>query len=120
MNRYPRISDTKDRFDSFGNKLCRNCDNFVMKGRRHYCSKECMDEFNRNNSWYFVRKEVLRRDNYRCGICKKRFRKKFLDVDHIIPVRMGGKFFDKPNLRTLCKDCHKLKSKLDSEALKDS
>lgn len=117
MTRYPRISDTPDRFDSFGKKVCRNCDKHVKKGRRHYCSKKCMDKFNRNNSWYFVRKDVLRRDNYRCSICKKRFRKAFLDVDHIIPVKIGGNVFDKGNLRTLCKECHKFKSKLDSEAL---
>ncbi|MBU0615045.1 MAG: HNH endonuclease [Nanoarchaeota archaeon] len=117
MPRYPRISDTPDRFDRYGNKLCRNCDETVSEGRRHYCSEKCMEEFNRNNSWFFVRKDVLRRDKYRCSICNKCFRKAFLDVDHIIPVRMGGKFFEKANLRTLCKECHKAKSKLDSEAL---
>jgi 5-methylcytosine-specific restriction enzyme A len=116
MARYPRISDTPDTFRS-GQKICRNCDKVTAAGRRHYCSKTCMDEFNRNNSWYFVRKDVLRRDNYRCGICKKRFRKVQLDVDHIIPLQMGGQLFDKRNLRTLCKDCHKAKSTLDREAL---
>ena len=119
MARYPRIRDTPDKFDSLGNKLCRNCDNLVLQGRRHYCSTECMDEFNRNNTWHFVRKDVLRRDRYRCSICERRFRKRELDVDHIIPVKMGGDLFDKKNLRTLCKECHKAKSKLDSWALKD-
>ena len=76
-----------------------------------------MDEFNRNNSWYFVRKDVLLRDHYRCSICKRRFRKVELDVDHIIPVQMGGQLFDKENLRTLCKECHRSKSRLDKEAL---
>ena len=117
MSRYPRISDTPDKFDSFGNKLCRNCDKLIAERRRHYCSQNCMAEFNRNNSWYFVRKDVLRRDNYRCSICEKRFRKAELNVDHIIPIQMGGKFFEKANLRTLCKECHKSKSKLDSEVL---
>ena len=115
--RYPRISETPDRFDLNGNKLCRNCDSLVT--RRHYCSKACMDEFNRNNSWYFVRKDVLRRDRYKCSICKKRFRKAFLDVDHIIPIRMGGKPYEKENLRTLCKECHKAKSKLDHDVLRN-
>lgn len=115
MPRYPKISDTPDKFDSDGNLLCRNCDKRVT--RRHYCSKECMDEFNRNNSWYFVRKDVLRRDRYTCRICKQRFRKAFLDVDHIIPLQMAKNFFDKDNLRTLCKECHKAKSRLDKEAL---
>ena len=119
MGRYPRISDTPDRFDHLGNKLCRNCDNVVSTNRRHYCSKECMDVFNRENSWFHVRKDVLRRDRYTCSICRKRLRKAQLDVDHIIPIRMGGKYFEKENLRTLCKECHKAKSRLDSEALSE-
>jgi 5-methylcytosine-specific restriction endonuclease McrA len=118
MPRYPRISDTPDRFDEQKRKLCRNCDNPVSKGRRNYCSEECMLEFNRNHSWYWIRKDVLKRDRYSCRICKKRFRKKDLDIDHIVPIQMGGQLFDKKNLRTLCKECHKAKSKLDNWALK--
>jgi 5-methylcytosine-specific restriction endonuclease McrA len=117
MPRLPLVSNTPNRFDKQGNKLCRNCDNLIAKNRRHYCSKNCMDEFNRNNSWYFVRKDILKRDRYSCRICKKRYRKAFLDIDHIIPIRMGGKAYDKKNLRTLCKDCHKAKSGLDKDAL---
>jgi len=117
MPRYPKISDTPDRFDSQGNKLCRNCEKRVAANRKHYCSEECMEEFNRNNSWFWVRKDVLRRDKWTCAICNKRFKKKELDVDHIIPVQMGGQLFDKRNLRTLCKECHKAKTKLDREAL---
>ena len=67
----------------------------------------------------FVRMDVLRRDKYRCSIRENRFRRAEPDVDHIIPVQMGGNFFEKANLRTLYKECHKLKSKLDSEALSD-
>ncbi len=113
--RYPRISDTPDRFDLEGNKLCRNCDNQVNEGRRNYCSEKCMEEFNRNNSWYFVRKDVLRRDGYRCSICKKRYRKADLDIDHIIPIQKMKDFFNKDNLRALCRSCHKAKTKLDRE-----
>jgi len=77
-----------------------------------------MEEFVRNNSWFWVRKDVLRRDRYKCSICNKRYRKNYLDVDHIIPVRMGGQLLQKENLRTLCKECHKAKTNLDSYALK--
>ena len=119
MSRYPKLSETPKRLDSEGNLLCRNCDKQVASGRRHYCSTPCMSEFNRNNTWFFVRKDILRRDKYKCSICKQRFRKKFLDVDHIIPVQMGGQLFEKANLRTLCKDCHKAKSKLDRDVLKE-
>jgi len=116
--RYPRIRDTPDRVEN-GKLLCRNCDNPVSENRMHYCSQHCMLTFNRNNSWYWVRKDVLMRDRYTCRICKKRLRKKFLDVDHIIPVNMGGQLFDKNNLRTLCKDCHKAKTNLDSDVQKN-
>mgnify|MGYP006286871809 CR=1 FL=1 len=119
MSRYPRISDTPARYGPDGNMLCRNCEAPVPKGRRHYCSDSCMEDFNRNNSWFFVRKDVLRRDNYRCSICRRRFRKSELQIDHIIPVRMGGQYFDKANLRTLCKECHKAKTRLDDEALRE-
>jgi len=115
--RYPRISDTENRFDKEGRLLCRNCDNPVAEGRRHYCSEVCMDEFNRNNSWFWVRKDVLKRDRYTCQICRKRMRKKFLDIDHIMPVRSGGNPFDKENLRTLCKECHRAKTRLDAEVV---
>jgi 5-methylcytosine-specific restriction enzyme A len=117
MPRYPRIKDTLNRFDIQGQLLCRNCDLVVGAGRRNYCSQNCMDAYNRNNSWYWVRKDVLRRDKYTCSICRKRLRKTQLDVDHIISVQMGGALFDKANLRTLCKECHKAKSQLDREAL---
>ncbi len=117
MPRYPRISDVKNEVDSEGRLICRNCKNPVPKGRRHYCSDECMESFNRENRWFWVRKDVLRRDGYRCSICKQRFRKRELDVDHIIPVQMGGKLFDKDNLRTLCRSCHRKKTELDREAL---
>lgn len=117
MARYPRIRDTEDRFNSLGEKLCRNCDEITAIGRRHYCSQGCMAIFNRNNNWKFVRQDVLRRDKYTCSICSQRFRKPELDVDHIIPVQMGGQLFEKANLRTLCKECHKAKTRLDRMAL---
>jgi 5-methylcytosine-specific restriction endonuclease McrA len=115
--RYPRIRDIENRIDKEGRKICRNCESIVPSGRRSYCSNDCMTSFVRSNYWYFVRKDVLKRDNYRCSICRERKRKRELDVDHIIPVQMGGQLLDKANLRTLCKECHKAKSELDREAL---
>jgi 5-methylcytosine-specific restriction protein A len=113
MGRYPKVSDTPDKFNRRGEKVCRNCDNVVSTNRKHYCSEECMDEFNRNNSWFWVRKDVLRRDKWICQMCEKKFKKKDLDVDHTLPVSKGGNLFDKSNLRTLCRECHKLKTKLE-------
>lgn len=114
--RYPRLRDVENEKNEHGRVLCRECHEIVPSGRRSYCSDKCMNKYNRENSWYWVRKDVLRRDKWKCSICNKRFRKKELDVDHIIPVNMGGQLFDKRNLRTLCKECHKAKTKLDREA----
>lgn len=110
--RYPKVSEVENKIID-GITICRNCDNPIAPSRRHYCSQNCMEEFNRNNSWYWVRKDVLRRDKFKCSICNKRFRKRELDVDHIIPVRLGINPYDKNNLRTLCKECHIAKTKLD-------
>ncbi|MBW3021946.1 hypothetical protein KY328_03430, partial [Candidatus Woesearchaeota archaeon] len=74
--RFPRVSDFKNEVKD-GVKICRNCDRLVTKGRRHYCSSECMREFNFNHDWYWIRKTVLKRDRYTCSICKKRMRKRF-------------------------------------------
>jgi len=113
MGRYPRISDYSNSIDSSGNKICRNCSEPVAKGRRHYCSKQCMQQFFREHTWALVREDVLRRDGFRCSICQKKKRIGLLQVDHIIPVRLGIDAFEKKNLRTLCKECHVAKSKLD-------
>ncbi|MGL4741613.1 MAG: HNH endonuclease [Sarcina sp.] len=45
---------------------------------------------------------------YKCVRCKKKFRKKDIDVDHIIPKRYGGS--DKLyNLQAMCKHCNRSK-----------
>lgn len=74
-----------------------------------------MDDFFRNHNWFFVRQDVLKRDDFRCRFCRKRFRSSFLEVDHIIPVRKGIDPFEKMNLRTLCRSCHKAKTRLERE-----
>ncbi|MEK6822212.1 MAG: HNH endonuclease signature motif containing protein [Nanoarchaeota archaeon] len=99
-------------------KLCRNCRAIIPPRFRHYCSTPCRHEFTRNHWWPLVREDVLRRDCFRCSICGKRRGRAHLDVDHIIPLRMGADPFEKNNLRTLCKDCHKAKTRLDNEAMK--
>lgn len=36
------------------------------------------------------------------------------EVDHIVPVSMGGDFFDWSNLQILCRPCHKIKTRSDT------
>lgn len=117
LRRYPRIKDYEQQTLPDGTKLCVACMKPVPQGRRRYCSNACLRTFTRNHTWYFVRKDILRRDRYTCQICRQRFRVRLLDIDHIIPLQMQGQPYDKNNLRTLCKTCHKAKTRLDRHAL---
>lgn len=56
-----------------------------------------------SEQWEVLRKEVLRRDGYRCGNCNAENMR--LDVHHIVPVSAGGSN-RLTNLKTLCFDCH--------------
>ena len=57
--------------------------------------------------WRVVRRRVFNRDGWRCQSCGKAGR---LECDHIMPVHLGGEFWDMGNLQTLCRDCHIAKS----------
>jgi len=71
--------------------------------------------------WNTIREEVFKRDNYTCQKCGKQFSthsKVFnLECDHIVPIMHGGKEFDKQNLQTLCKECHKQKTRIDKNPI---
>ena len=53
--------------------------------------------------WAFCRAAVLARDDYKCVLCGRRGR---LEVDHIVPVSVGGARYDTENLQALCRGCH--------------
>lgn len=54
---------------------------------------------------YSVRKYVYQRDNYQCKSCGKTQQEIILNVDHIIPLALGGSN-DLSNLQTLCVICN--------------
>lgn len=53
--------------------------------------------------WSRARRQVFKRDRYRCVLCGKAGR---LECDHVRPLAKGGAPYDPENLRTLCRDCH--------------
>ncbi len=63
------------------------------------------DGFYESAVWRKLRKSVLRRDDYTCLRCDKRFPGDHLSVHHMIP-RLNGGADDKSNLVTLCNPCH--------------
>lgn len=54
-----------------------------------------------------LRYDILRRDGFRCCLCKRSAQDGIeLEVDHIIPISKGGETtYD--NLQTLCRDCNR-------------
>lgn len=76
--------------------------NSCFSSRRNYMQKEFAK----------LRKEVIRRDDYKCRMCSYSLTDDYyfkvgLCVHHIIPASEEmALFLDKDNLITLCKDCH--------------
>jgi len=97
---------------------CAYCGKPIPPKRKYYCSEECRLKFYKKYkymiTWEEVRRKVLERDNYTCVICGKPAE----EVDHIVPVSLGGALFDMDNLQSLCKECHKKKTKEDRKKLK--
>ena len=54
------------------------------------------------------------RDGWLCVLCGKRGR---LEVDHIMPVEVGGEPHDMGNLQTLCRGCHIEKTRRERKKL---
>src|SRR5882672_2578252 len=57
--------------------------------------------------------------HYRCAICGETFPQTQIQVDHIVPLGKGldwnqfieALYCEKENLQTVCKPCHKIKTK---------
>lgn len=63
--------------------------------------------------WEELRRKILFRDDI-CVICKKEVS---MEVDHVVPVALGGSDSE-DNLQGLCVDCHKKKTSQDIEKVK--
>ena len=61
---------------------------------------------NRNKS---SRLSFFMENNFTCNMCKKIFEPKDLQIDHIIPLSLGGRH-EKKNLQCLCRFCNVKKS----------
>lgn len=102
------------------------------------CSTECTLKFNTYFlylGWNDVRQKILERDNYTCKKCGytspeedvviadgkehkfKHNKNADFDADHIIPVSLSGEEWNFDNIQTLCKQCHKEKTKKDMKKI---
>jgi len=118
-----------------GHVLCCWCAIEVPRGRRTFCSADCVHEWKLRTDPGYLREQVFARDHGVCAVCgisteslRKEFRKldyrarrQFLkewklkeewrrslwDADHVVPVAEGGGECDLANMRTLCLKCHR-------------
>lgn len=129
-----------------GRPLCRRCEKEVPKGRRSFCSDECVHQWKLRTDPGYLREKVFERDKGVCAGCgvdtvalrlhflkldykaryrflrewnlKEGLRKSLWDADHIIPVAEGGGECDLSNMRTLCLKCHRAVTEVLRERLR--
>lgn len=90
---------------------CVECFAPLAGRRRLYCSSGCEWKFHGRFFWDAARVVVFRRDRYTCRACLRRFPRRQLEVDHIVEIARGGPSLDYANLQTLCKRCHRGKTR---------
>ena len=58
---------------------------------------------------------ILKKSIYKgiCEICKNKFKVSQLELEHTIPIRVGGAIFLKSNLKLYCPRCHNKKTGID-------
>lgn len=88
-------------YDETGKRVCSWCHQEVPSGCRTRCGKElCKEMIWRARSWNRCARVVKRAAKSRCACGKYAS-----EVDHIIPVSLGGTG-DQENLRALCSEHH--------------
>ncbi|MFZ1022589.1 MAG: HNH endonuclease signature motif containing protein [Thermoplasmata archaeon] len=92
-------------------RQCVECRTELPSRRTPYCSRRCRWRFQGHYFWDAARTYVLHRDRFRCRQCGSRFRVRELEVDHILEIGRGGAPLDYENLQTLCRSCHREKTR---------
>ena len=90
---------------------CVECGQALPSRRTPYCSRRCQWRFHGHYFWDSARSYVLLRDRYTCGVCHRMLRARALDVDHIIEIALGGAALEYSNLQTICRLCHREKTR---------
>ena len=62
------VYSTKERGPN-GRGICRHCGQEVAKGRRTFCSEDCVHDFKMQSNPGYVRQQVSRRDRGICSAC---------------------------------------------------
>ena len=63
--------------------------------------------------WERFARSIKDRDGWRCRSCGRRGR---LEVDHVVPLHLGGEPWDPDNCQALCRGCHGAKTRAERRA----
>lgn len=99
--------------------VCINCGTELTGRHQTFCKrKACKREYARKYDWQTIRREIILRDLYTCQTCREIIEKDHeMEIDHILPVSLGGDYFDRENLQLLCYECHGKKTRRDMAEL---
>ncbi len=92
---------------------CFFCGKELSGRRRSYCSDEHRRVYYSRFNWGNVRGRIWERDKKTCVQCGVSVGFYDAEIDHIQAIFLGGTYWDYFNLRTLCKTCHKRKTRQD-------
>lgn len=92
-------------------RSCVACSGALPTRRTPYCSRLCQWRFQAGYFWDAARTYAIHRDRFTCRTCARRFRVGQLEVDHILEIARGGAPLDPANLQTLCRGCHRDKTR---------
>lgn len=92
-------------------RRCVECAEALDSGRTPYCGRVCQWRFQGRYFWDAARIYVMHRDRYTCQHCQVRRRARELEVDHIVEIARGGESLRYENLQTLCRGCHREKTR---------
>jgi 5-methylcytosine-specific restriction endonuclease McrA len=92
-------------------RRCVACSGVLETHRTPYCSRLCQWRFQAGYFWDAARTYAIHRDRFTCRACARRFRVGQLEVDHIVEIARGGAPLDPANLQTLCRGCHRVKTR---------
>ncbi len=65
-----------------------------------------------------LKTQLIKTKGYYCYVCGKEFSKGRLQLEHKIPVMVGGHLFDETNVELICPLCHIKKTILDRKIIR--
>jgi 5-methylcytosine-specific restriction endonuclease McrA len=114
-----------------GPGICGWCGRALEGRRTAWCSSDCATASDRASGLY-VRSDALRANRkanggaLRCSNCQRLLtngpdgEESRPEVDHIVPLALGGDLVAPSNIQVLCRTCHKKKTALDAVAIADA